>query len=101
MLSSVIVAVSGLRFLVATQPYRRSRGGHLLWIAGLPTPDSWRSRRQATYPQLLHYHPGRDPSRALECRKRIGGEGSASLRSPHPKRAYLTQKHPNEPEEQT
>ena len=44
----------------ATQPYRRSRGDHPLWIAGLPAPDSWRSLRQATCPQLLHHHPGRD-----------------------------------------
>jgi len=45
---------------VATQPYRRSRDDRPLWIAGLPTPDSWRSLRQATYPQLLHHQPGRD-----------------------------------------
>jgi len=24
-----------------------------LWITGLPAPDSWRSLRQAGYPQLL------------------------------------------------
>ena len=42
MLSSVIVVVSG-RLRVATQPYRRSRDGRPLWIAGLPTPNSWRS----------------------------------------------------------
>jgi hypothetical protein len=60
-LSSVIVVVSGLGLLVATRPYRRSRDGHPLWIAGLPTPDSWRSLRQTTSPQLLHHHPGRDP----------------------------------------
>ena len=23
-----------------------------MWISGLPTPDSWRSLRQATYPHL-------------------------------------------------
>jgi hypothetical protein len=47
MLSSVIAVVSGLRLRLATQPYRRSCDGHPLWIAGLPTPDSWRSLRQA------------------------------------------------------
>jgi hypothetical protein len=47
--------------LVAVQPYRRFRDGRPLWIAGLPTPDQWRSLRQATYPQLLHHQPGRDP----------------------------------------
>jgi hypothetical protein len=51
---------SGL--LVATRPYRRSRGDRPLWIAGLPTPDPWGSLRQATYPQLLHHHLGRDLS---------------------------------------
>ena len=56
------MVVSGLGLLVATRPYRRSRDGHPLWIAGLPTPDSWRSLRQATSPQLLHHHPGRDRS---------------------------------------
>ncbi len=41
MLSSVFLRLrSGL---LATQPYRRSRGDHPLWIAGLPTPDSWQS----------------------------------------------------------
>ena len=61
MLSSVIVVVSGPGLLLATQPYRRSRGDHPLWIAGLPTPDSWWSLQQASSPQLLHHHPGRDP----------------------------------------
>jgi hypothetical protein len=29
-----------------------------LWISGPPPPDSRRSLRRATYPQLLHYHQG-------------------------------------------
>jgi hypothetical protein len=48
-LSSFILVVSGPGLLVATRPYRRSRGDHPLWIAGLPTPGPWRSLRQATY----------------------------------------------------
>ena len=71
MLSSVIVVVSGQWLQVATQPYRRSRDGHPLWIAGLPTPDSWRSLRQATYPQLLHHHPGRDPQELINHARKI------------------------------
>ena len=31
------------------------------WHSGLPKPDSWRSLRQAGYPQLLHQVMGRDP----------------------------------------
>jgi hypothetical protein len=30
------------------------------WISGLSTPVSWRSRGQATYPQLLHHALGHD-----------------------------------------
>src|ERR1700737_1726646 len=30
-------------------------------ISGPPPPDSWRSLRQATYPQLLHHLKGHDP----------------------------------------
>jgi pimeloyl-ACP methyl ester carboxylesterase len=70
MLSSVIVVVPGQWLLVATQPYRRPRDGHPLWIAGLPTPDSWRSLRQSTYPQLLHHHSGRDPAAPTPRRAR-------------------------------
>jgi hypothetical protein len=33
-------------------------GGPTLWISGLPAPDSARSLRQATYPQLLHHVRG-------------------------------------------
>ena len=65
-LSSVFVVVPGQWLQVATQPYRRSCDGHPLWIAGLPTPDSWRSLRQASYPQLLHHQSGRDPQRSLQ-----------------------------------
>jgi hypothetical protein len=38
----------GVSQLWTATPYRRSRGDHPLWIAGLPTQDSWRSLRQAT-----------------------------------------------------
>jgi hypothetical protein len=74
MLSSVIVLVSGQWLLVATRPYRRSRDGHPLWIAGLPTPDSWRPLRQATYPQLLHHQPGRDLVPLGDQRSTMGDE---------------------------
>jgi len=36
-------------------------GWPTLWVSGLPTPDSGRSLRQATYPQLLHHVPGHSP----------------------------------------
>src|SRR6202011_272878 len=32
-------------------------------ISGPPPPDSWRSLRQATYPQLLHHLKGHDLTR--------------------------------------
>ena len=97
MLSSVIVVVSGLGLLVATQPYRRSRDGHPLWIAGLPTPDSWRALRQATYPQLLHHHPGRHLARAYSKAPQIafvatfgnGSRGPASA-APRPRSRRVT-----------
>ena len=70
----------GLRSGVAARnpPYRRSRDDHPLWIAGLPTPNSWRSLRQATYPQLLHHHPGRDPP---NFRHRLASSARLGLRS--------------------
>jgi len=37
-------------------------GGPTLWISGLPAPDSGRSLRQATYPQLLHHVREHDPN---------------------------------------
>ena len=74
MLSSVIVVVSGQWLRVATQPYRRSRDGHPLWIAGLPTPDSVAVAAAATYPQLLHHQPGRDPGERGTMAARRGAE---------------------------
>jgi hopanoid biosynthesis associated radical SAM protein HpnH len=46
----------------ATEP---SRDGRPLWGTGLPTPDSWRSLRQASSPQLVQRHPGRDHRAAV------------------------------------
>jgi AcrR family transcriptional regulator len=73
-LSSVIVVVCGQWFLVVTRPYRRSRDDHPLWTAGLATPDSWRSHRQAIYPQLLHDLQGRD---------RKAPDGGTQVRQPN------------------
>src|SRR5271165_5934817 len=57
-LSSVIVVVLGLELRLATQPYPAPLRWPPPWISRPPTPDSRRSLRRATYPQLLHHHRG-------------------------------------------
>ena len=43
-------------------PTEEHRGDHQLWISSPPPPDSRRSLRRATYPQLLHHARGHDPA---------------------------------------
>ena len=65
-MSSVIVVSSlGQVFLAITQPYTGNRDGRPLWITGLARPDSRRSLRQASYPQLLHHAAGHDQVAAV------------------------------------
>ena len=55
-----MVSSLGQVFLAITQPYTGNRDGRPLWITGLARPDSRRSLRQASYPQLLHHAAGHD-----------------------------------------
>jgi Aminotransferase class-III len=80
-LSSVIVVVSRSELCVATQPYRRPPRWPPLWISSPPPPDSRRSLRRATYPQLLHHSAGHDPRHLAVAKIRLYAERSCPSRN--------------------
>jgi Phage integrase family len=59
-----------------------------LWISSPPPPDSWRSLRRATYPQLLHHSKGHNLPRCARRRILLAQQGAASTHCCSPLSVY-------------
>ena len=93
--------VLGQVFLAITQPYTGNRDGRPLWITGLARPDSRRSLRQASYPQLLHHAAGHDHPNSIvgaAYTLRIGPEIYVTPHMGQGDRSSVTKRRPAEKE---